>query len=187
MSVNFSFLFCWYSATGLSILIFFSFHLSDACKQATFAASLCRINLSIWISHWSVPPFPRSTLLPFLRSALSGRRLFFLFWKPSDLTCYCHALISVFPSSCVLTWPITFFLYVLLPGLTSCVSSASLPCLTVSPVLLPLSTSSPVLSSTNYSLSEWYALWCTFWSVCRNAIIRSLRLSWCPVRRVIWL
>jgi hypothetical protein len=42
------------------------------------------------------------------------------------------------------------------------VSSASLPCLTVSPVLLPLSTSSPALSSTNYSLSEWYALWCTF-------------------------
>ena len=56
-----------------------------------------------------------------------------------------------------------FFLYVLLRGLTSCVSSASLPCLTVSPVLLPLSTFSPALSSTNYSLSEWYALWCTFW------------------------
>ena len=98
---------------------------------------------------------------------------------------YFHALISVFPSSCVLTWPITFFLYVLLPGLTSCVSSASLPCLTVSPILSTWYFFTGLLSS-DYSLSVWSALWCTF-MICmrlRNPFIR-YPLPWCPLRSLI--
>ena len=71
-----------------------------------------------------------------------------------------------------------FFPYVLLPGLPSCVSSASLPCLTVSPVLLFTGYffTAPSLPLTTLSSC---GLHCgvLFRSACRNAIIRPFRLS----------
>lgn len=128
-----------------------------------------------------MPDQPLYLNIPSVRSSCSAlwrfiSRLFFCEYygltQSVQIISDCHAPITVFPSS--VYYPFDYFFPgVLLLGSPCCVSSASLPCLTVSPILSTWYFFTGLLS-TDYSLSVWSALWCTF-MICmrlRNPFIR---------------
>ena len=114
----------------------------------------------VYAGSTSLFEYPIGPFLLFRALALSSHRP--SLWSLSELLCiilYFHAIqhdlsFAVYFLCQLLFLPGTF------PRLAVCVSSASLPCLTVSPVILPLNTSSPDSSSTCYSHLVRSALWC---------------------------